>query len=286
MIGKTIAVNRAKVVIVGITPPNFSGIALDAPLPEIFFPLANASLLNPPGATLRDPGAWWLQIMGRLQRGITLEQAQAGLESRFEDSSKGGISNPNDPPHLRFAPDGKGRNDADLRNNRHILAPLMGMVGLVLLTAAVNAANLLLARGAGRRRELAVRLALGASRARLIRQLLVESSLLALGGAALGLLVSRWGVAMLETLTPPADSWVFDHLTLDWRVLGYLSRGPADRNRVRSRARLAGYPAQLDCGISRWPTEPGRGRTVAVGQNLADRTSGACHRAFGCRWHV
>ena len=221
VIGKTISVNRVPVAIVGITPRNFAGATLDASPPEIFLPLALAPQLLPPGTALSAPGAWWLQIMGRLQPGITPEHAQAGLDGRFVDSAKAGVSHPDDPPHLRFTLGGKGRTKADLRHNRQLLAPLMGMAGLVLLTAAVNAANLLLVRGASRRREFAVRLALGAGRGRIIRQLLVESVLLSLGGAALGLLISRWGVALLATLTPPADNWVLDHLTLDWRVLGF-----------------------------------------------------------------
>ena len=221
VIGKILSVNRVPVAIVGITPRNFAGATLDASPPEIFLPLALAPQLLPPGTALSAPGAWWLQIMGRLQPGITPEHAQAGLDGLFVDSAKAGVSHPDDPPHLRFTLGGKGRTKADLRHNRQLLAPLMGMAGLVLLTAAVNAANLLLVRGASRRREFAVRLALGAGRRRIIRQLLVESVLLSLGGAALGLLISRWGVALLATLTPPADNWVLDHLTLDWRVLGF-----------------------------------------------------------------
>ena len=220
-IGKTISVNRVSVTIVGVSPPGFDGTILEEWPADITLPLALAPLVRADGARLTEPGSWWLNLMGRLKPGVPAEQARAALERGFQDSARGGISHPDDPPHLRFTPGGSGRTQASLRHNARILSPLVGMVGLVLLTACVNAANLLLARGAGRRHEIAMRMALGASRARIVRQLLTESVLLTLGAAAFGLLLSRWGIGLLSTVVPPADSMIFDHRTIDWRVASF-----------------------------------------------------------------
>jgi len=221
VIGKTLSVNRVAVTIVGVTPAGFVGTLLSAWPADITLPLALAPQVRADGADLNKPGSWWLNLMGRLKPGVTAEQAQASLQGSFQESARGGISHPDDPPRLRLSPGGKGRTEADLRYNAKTLAPLVGMVGLVLLTACANAANLLLARGASRRQEIAVRLALGASRGRIIRQLLMESLLLALAAAAMGLLVSHWGLGLLSTLVSSAERTIFDQLTLDWRVLGF-----------------------------------------------------------------
>ncbi|MGD1031245.1 MAG: ABC transporter permease [Opitutaceae bacterium] len=221
IIGRTILVNRVSVTVIGVTPPRFIGTMLTENPADLTLPLVLAPQVRPDGAELAKPGCWWLNIMGRLKPGVPEEQARVILERSFQDSARAGISHPDDPPLLRLTPGGSGRTEADRRHNLGLLVPLVGMAGLVLLAACANAANLLVARGAGRRHEIAVRLALGASRGRVIRQLLSESVLLALGAAILGLLFSRWGLGLLSTMVSPYERSIFDHLTLDWRVLAF-----------------------------------------------------------------
>jgi predicted permease len=187
---------------------------------------------------MNGAGVWWLRIMGRLKPGATTEQAQAQLENAFLQSvlehraarqaaskaSGGNTINDLDPkqyPKLVADPGGQGE-----MYSRKYYAPslylLMGVVGLVLLIACANVANLLLSRAGGRQREIGLRLALGASRGRLIRQLLTESILLSMLGGFLGILfaiwikdgliaVTLWGGRGMPALEP----------RLDWRVLGF-----------------------------------------------------------------
>ena len=189
-------------------------------------------------SNLNGAGVWWLRIMGRLKPGATAEQAQAQLENAFHQAvlehraarqaaaqAAGGntISNldPKQYPRLLADPGGQGE-----MYRRKSYAPslylLLGVVGLVLLIACANVANLLLSRSAGRQKEIGLRLALGASRWRLIRQLLTESVLLSFLGGLFGIIfavwikngllaVSDWGGRGMSGLEPQVD----------WRVLGF-----------------------------------------------------------------
>jgi predicted permease len=218
-IGKTIMVNRTPVVIVGITPPEFrdtiSGGAVD-----LTMPLGSAPAIRSDGKEITNPGHWWLHILGRLRPGITLQQVRVALGNRFIASAREGIPkiNDDDLPRLRAVSGGYSSTEADRQQEAGPLKIELGITALVLFAACVNVANLLLARGAVRRRELAVRLALGASRGRIIRQLLTESVLLAALGAALSTGFAFWGLDLLSVLSPAGDA-----PALDWRVLGFTS---------------------------------------------------------------
>jgi predicted permease len=211
-IGKTLMFNRVAATIVGVTPPGFAGTLLSIGSTDITLPLAMAPQFHPAGAKTTDVQFSWLRIMGRLKPGATREQAAASLEPVFHAVAHEAIPNQSDSPRLRATSGAWGRGEADRRNNARSLTLAMGLVALLLIAACANVANLLVARGATRRREIAVRLALGSGRGRIVRQLLAESVLLALLGAAAGLLLAVWGGPLLFFGETPE---------LDARVLGF-----------------------------------------------------------------
>ncbi len=233
-IGKTVTMNGVPVTIVGVTAPDFNGTQQVGEVTDITLPLAHERRLTRVTWDTRKGDNWWLRIMGRMKPGVTLEQASASLEGTFQETARGNVrvnTLPGAPavdpakiplPRLRAVAGGQGLYEAR-RGYEKSLRLLMGVVGLVLLVACANVANLLLARGAARRREIAVRLALGASRARLVRQLLAESVLLAALGAVAGLAFAWWGARGLIAMQPFGVLALQIDPSLDWRVLGFAS---------------------------------------------------------------
>ena len=225
-VGKQLLMNGQSFTVVGVAPMNFNGAEVGG-ISDVYVPMMMQAVVRPPRSgysgeknpdLLSVRGAGWLDIIGRLKPGVTIEQAQAGIQTLAKQLEQAYPDTNRDETATLF-PVTKG--DPEQRGTLLSVAGLlMSVVGLVLLIACANVANLLLARASTRRREIGIRLALGASRGRLIRQLLTESVLLASLGGALGLLLAVWLVDALQTYPPPPNffSFAFD-FSLDARVL-------------------------------------------------------------------
>jgi len=224
-IGRTISLNSVPFTIVGVTEPNFTSLT-PGKTQDLFLCLSILPRLNIPWGT-RDILAlnnWWLVIVGRLKPGVSLGQAQAEASLSFRDQMLHGakpLSKESDDPAIVLVPAQSGLS-GERSNLATPLYVLMSAVGFVLLIACANVAGLLLSRAAARQKEMAVRLALGAGRARMVRQLLTESVMLSLAGGALGVLFAFWGVdAMTALIQSNADKPFPFVIGPDWRVLAF-----------------------------------------------------------------
>jgi predicted permease len=196
-VGHTIRVEDQQAVVIGVTPAGFFG-AEPGAVPDVYLPL-HAALSR---EVYEDDHYYWIEMMGRLAPGVTLEQAQARLAPAFHQfvaDSATTEQEKQDLPQLRLQEGATGL-DSLRREYARPIYVLTAMVGLILLIACANIANLLLARGTARRREIAIRLSVGASRWRVIRQLLTESILLSGIGGALGVALAWWGIRVLTAL--------------------------------------------------------------------------------------
>jgi predicted permease len=245
VVGKVVHFNNTPITIVGVISPELVGVQqVFREGPEIAVPLALDTQLAqqfgappPPGSgpppvpRLAAPTTWWLQIMGRLKPGVTAAQVEANLATVFRTTARAGFDsmmaslppetrstsryqNRTEIPNLRVDSGARGVYDVNVSDERAVTI-LTAVVVLVLLIVCANVANLLLSRAATRQKEISVRLSLGATRGRLVRQLLTESLLLAALGGALGILIANWSGQLLPGAAGQATS-------IDWRVLSFV----------------------------------------------------------------
>jgi predicted permease len=218
MVGKTIAINGHAFTIVGILPPSFQGTMVGIAL-DVWIPIMMQPQLLPGGDRLEARGVRWLEGIARLKGDASIHAAQSELETIGRRLIEG-YPRSNEGFTPRVLPLSKSPWGAQL-----ILGPVLTMltavVAIVLLLACANVANLLLARALARRREVAIRLAIGASRARLARQFLIESLLLATLGGAAGFVIAWLGAGVLTAFTPPTDIPVKLALGVDAGVLAF-----------------------------------------------------------------
>ena len=225
VIGKTILVNLVNVTVVGVNPKAFTGAKGAQSSPEIFLPFSMQPLIQPDSretSLLTSDRLWWVQIMARAKPGVDEGKARAALDVALKSAVRATMTVKPDEsvPDLILTDGSRGMNEASRQMSRP-LCVLMSLVGLVVLLACANMANLLLARSAARQREMSVRMALGAGRPRILRQVLTESLLLAVLGGLVGLLVGYFGRnAILAMLSSPAEPTVLP-AGLDWRVFAF-----------------------------------------------------------------
>jgi predicted permease len=218
IVGRTLRLKGRPFEVIGVASPKFKGLYVGF-ASQMWIPVTTRAHFG--GDDLEDRGSRWLMVKGRLRQGVTPEQAQAGmnvlgrqLATTYPES--------NDNRRFTIIP----TNDVRLhpvvdRALMPVAALLMAVVGLLLLIVCTNLANLLLARALARRKEVAIRLAIGAGRGRLIRQLLTESLVLAILGGVFGLLIAIWTANLLVSFQPPIMFQLTLDLGIDGRVLAF-----------------------------------------------------------------
>jgi len=228
-VGRVIKLNEVSLTVIGVNPKGFTGAKGTQQSPDVFVPLSMQPLVSPHGDTgslLNDTRRWWVNVMGRVRTGpehaVSDATAQAALDNVLGAVvlATMPVRRGEDIPRLNLR-DGSRGMFTQRQTFARPMAVLLTMVGFVLLLACANIANLMLARGTQRQREMSVRLALGAGRARIARQMLVESLLLASIGGVGGLILGYFGSNLIPRLTENAWERNDFHVHFDWVVFGF-----------------------------------------------------------------
>ncbi len=224
--GQSILIDSLPFTVIGVAPPEFFGADPDSP-PDIYVPFHANVLLEArdySAETYFDPMYDWVVPMAKLRPGVSAMQAQAALAGPFHEWARTADAKrrPEDVPTL-VVREGSGGLDGLRRRYSKPLYILLTLVGLILSIACANIANLLLARAAARKREIALRLSLGAGRFRIVRQLLTESVLLAVLGGALGVAFAIWGIRFLTLLLANGQENFTLRAELNWHVLAVVA---------------------------------------------------------------
>ncbi|HLK69959.1 MAG TPA: ABC transporter permease [Bryobacteraceae bacterium] len=227
IVGKAISLDNHPFEIIGVLAPGFSGIEVGSET-DLYVPICTEKIVRGEFSSLDQRSSWWLRVIGRPKPGVSPSQAAARLTVLAPQVFEATV-----PPRWK-AEDQQNYRKRSLntlpaanglsylrRQYQHALMVLMVIVGAVLLIACANVANLLLARAAARQKEVAVRIALGSGRGRLIRQLMTESVVLSLAGAVLGTALAQWGARLLVRLLSLGDNKVVLDLSIDLRVLAF-----------------------------------------------------------------
>lgn len=227
IVGQTIRLNSTPFTVVGVLQPGFDG-EVSGELLDVWLPMSMQPQILPGDTWVKSPNVSWLVTVARLKPGVTRAQAEASVNVLFQQLARGpyGATLSFDDSEeikkytIKVVPGGKGLSWARQEFSQAMML-LLGIVGLVLLIACTNVSNMLLARSSARRKEVALRLALGASPGRVMRQLLTESVLLAALGGLVGILVAQWGTQLLLHWVGQQYTRLVLDTSMDARVLGF-----------------------------------------------------------------
>lgn len=221
VVGRTLSLNTLPFTVIGIAPPGFYGMDTGVGQ-EVWIPLMMTGQMGDQRRSMTARGSHWVQsVIGRLKPGITMEQAGASMSSLMANlASEYPTTNKNKGARLYSLAE-TSLHPMVRGGFVQFLKLMFGVVGFILLLACSNVAGLLLARSSARRREISVRMALGAGRMRLIRQLLAESILLSFLAGGVGILLNVWLTQLIQSFTPPSDLPLRIDVGLDWPVLGF-----------------------------------------------------------------